>query len=52
VLLLDDVGSDGCLEDIGESEGIGRLAAVSAENAHSGTGRHFWCEEEGDVLLG
>lgn len=42
VLLLDDVGSDGCLEDIGESEGVGGLAAVGAEDADSGTGRHVW----------
>lgn len=45
VLLLDDVGSDGCLEDIGEGEGVGGLAAVGAEDADSGTGRHVWREE-------
>jgi len=47
MLLLDDVGSDRCLEDIGEGDGVGGLAAIGAEDANSGTGRHDWREEEG-----
>lgn len=47
MLLLDDVGTDGCLEDIGESEGVVGLAAVGAEDADSGTGRHDGDGEEG-----
>lgn len=41
MLLLDNVGSDGCLEDIGEDEGVGGRSAVGAEDADSRTGGHF-----------